>query len=143
MSDKIDKNKSEFIVVKHEAKRANLHYDLRFKMPNSHNWASFAVKKGIPLTGYTKVLANRTHDHSDEDALFLGVIESGYGAGKLSMWDEGKCDILKFTNSHMTIDFKGKKVKGVYHLVSIGMIHSNYKNRGYLLFRGKINVEDK
>jgi len=78
---------SKFIIVKHEARRAGLHFDLRFKMPGSPNWASFAVRKGVPLESGQKVLAIRTHDHSDEEALFLGTIESGYGAGKLSKWD--------------------------------------------------------
>ena len=36
---------SYFVVMKHQAKRAGLHYDLRFKIPNSNLWASFAVKR--------------------------------------------------------------------------------------------------
>lgn len=134
------KTKSRFIVVKHDAKKARLHYDLRFVMPDSKNWMSFAVRKGVPEKQGTKVLAVRTHDHSDEEALFLGTIESGYGAGKLTKYDDGQCIILKFSPSHMIINFQGRKIKGVYHLINIAKISKNkrdYKKQQYMLFKGK------
>jgi len=61
--------------MKHQAKRAGLHYDLRFKMPNSKDWASFAVPKGIPTTPGKKVLAIKTTTHSEKEALLTGVID--------------------------------------------------------------------
>ena len=130
---------SKFIVVKHEAKRAGLHYDLRFKMPGSKNWASFAVRKGVPLEPGKKVLAVRTHDHSDEEALFLGTIETGYGAGNLSKWDSGSCLIEKFTIPHIIVEFKGSKIKGIYHFINVGVSKGRpfYKNKQYMLFKGK------
>jgi hypothetical protein len=64
--------KSRFIIVRHDAIKARLHFDLRFQMPDSKNWASFAVRKGVPLEPGIKVLAVRTNDHSEEEALFLG-----------------------------------------------------------------------
>ena len=131
--------KSKFIVVKHDAKKARLHYDLRFVMPNSKNWMSFAVRKGVPETPGGKVLAVRTHDHSDQEALFLGTIPDGeYGAGKLTKYDDGSCEINKFKPSHIIIDFKGRKIKGVYHLVNIGKFNKrDYKKQQYILFKGK------
>lgn len=129
---------SRFIVVKHDATKARLHYDLRFVMPNSKNWISFAVRKGVPTSSGTKVLAIRTHDHSEKEALFLGTIPEGeYGAGKLSKFDDGKCIITKFTPSHITVEFKGRKIKGVYHLINTGVFNRrNYKKKHYLLFKG-------
>ena len=133
---------SKFIIVKHDAKKARLHYDLRFRMPNSINWMSFAVRKGLPTTPGQKVLAIRTHDHTEKEALFLGTIESGYGAGKLSKYDDGQCIIEKFSPSHITIDFKGKKIKGIYHLINTGVFNKkDYKKQQYLLFKGKIVSE--
>jgi len=71
----------------HEAKKAGRHYDIRFQMPTGSNWDSFATKKEIPMNpGDPKILVYRTRVHSKEEALFTGVIESGYGAGKLSLW---------------------------------------------------------
>jgi bifunctional non-homologous end joining protein LigD len=129
---------AKFIVVKHEAKRAGTHYDLRFEMPNSNLWASFAVRKGVPLEPGKKVLAVRTHDHSREEALFLGTIASGYGAGKFTKWDDGNCIVKKFTSKHIVVDFKGKKIKGLYHLINTGVIDREYKKQNYLLFKSKM-----
>jgi bifunctional non-homologous end joining protein LigD len=130
--------KSRFIVVEHDAKKARLHWDLRFVMPSSKNWMSFAVRKGVPLEVGKKVLAVRTHDHSEEEALMLGTIESGYGAGELKKWDDGNCIIHKFSPSHILIEFKGKKVKGFYHLINTGVVKGQrYKSQQYMLFKGK------
>lgn len=133
--------RSHFVVIKHQAKRAGLHYDLRFKIPKSNLWASFAVRKGVPTKPGQKVLAVRTHDHDRKEALFTGEIKEGYGAGKLTKWDGGSCIIHKYGISHMVIEFKGSKVKGIYHLVSTGVIDKNYKKQTYMLFKGKIVQE--
>lgn len=136
------KTKSQFIVVEHKAKKAGLHFDLRFKMPKSQNWASFAVRKGVPLKPGVRVLAVKTHDHSKKEALMTGKIESGYGAGTLKKWDGGSCDILKYTSSNIAIDFKGSKVKGLYYLINTGVMDkSKYKKSQYMLFKGKIVIE--
>jgi len=130
-------DKSKFIVVKHEAKRAGLHYDLRFIKPDKSNWMSFAVRKGIPTEVGKKHLASRTHDHSDKEALFLGTIESGYGAGKLTKFDDGSCDILKYSPSHIVINFHGKKIKGTYHLINTGVANRKFNENTFMLFKGK------
>ena len=83
--------RSKFIVVEHDAKKARLHWDLRFQMPKSSNWASFAIRKGVPTKPGLKHLAVRTHDHSRAEALFIGIIKDGYGAGRLKKWDDGSC----------------------------------------------------
>lgn len=133
--------RSKFIVVEHHANRARLHFDLRFQMPKSKNWASFAVRKGIPTVPGKKHLAIRTHDHSKSEALFIGTIEKGYGAGKLKKWDDGNCIIHKYSPSHIAIEFKGRKLKGIYHLISTGVVDRNYKRQTYFLFKGKIVTE--
>ena len=133
--------KSKFVVIKHDAKRARLHYDLRFVMPKSKIWASFAVRKGLPDKPGTKVLAVRTHDHTDEEALFIGTIKQGYGAGKLTKFDDGQCIIHKYTPSHIILELKGKKFKGIYHMISTGVMNKrDYKNRSYMLFKSKKKV---
>lgn len=133
------KTKSKFVVTEHDAKRARLHWDLRFRMPKSKNWASFAVRKGVPTQPGKKVLAVRTHDHSEKEALITGTIKSGYGAGTLKEWDRGDCIIHKYTPSHIVVEFKGKKVKGIYHLVSTGVMNKKeYKKKQYLLFKGRL-----
>lgn len=132
---------SHFVVIKHEAKRAGLHYDLRFKIPTSNMWASFAVRKGVPTSPGQKVLAVRTHDHTRDEALFTGKIETGYGTGKLTKFDGGSCVIIKYGTGHIVLDLKGSKLKGIYHLVSTGVIDKDFKSKSYMLFKGKITTE--
>jgi len=135
--------RSKFIVVEHHAKKARLHWDLRFRMPNSKNWASFAVRKGVPTAPGKKVLAVRTHEHSEKEALYIGTIKDGYGAGVLKKWDSGDCLIHKYGRGHMSIEFKGRKLKGLYHLISTGLMNKKeYKKQQYLLFKGKTTLKE-
>lgn len=136
------KVKSKFVVMKHEAKRAGLHYDLRFVMPKSKMWASFAVRKGVPTEPGKKVLAVKTHDHTEKEAMMLGIIDDGYGAGKLSLFDKGDCIIIKYSSGHIVINFKGRKVKGLYHMVSTGVIDKDFKKQTYMLFKSKLTMKD-
>ena len=134
--------RSKFIVVEHDAKKARLHWDLRFQMPKSSNWASFAIRKGVPTKPGLKHLAVRTHDHSRAEALFIGIIKDGYGAGRLKKWDDGSCIIHKYSPSHIAIEFKGRKLKGLYHLINTGVINrKDYKRQQYMIFKGKIVTE--
>jgi len=126
--------------MEHKAKRAGKHYDIRFEKPSSSKWASFACRT-IPKDTGTKVLAIRTADHSKRNALFTGTIDTGlYGAGILDKVDGGKCDIIKFTDRHIVVDFKGSLLKGVYHFINTNVIRKSGKreNKEYLLFKGKV-----
>ena len=127
-------NKSEFVIVKHEAKRAGLHYDFRFIMPQSILWASFAVRKGVPKNTGQKVLAVRTTDHDEKDARLTGILSSGYGAGKFTIQDQGPCEILKYSDRSISIRLKGRKYKGVYHFF---LIANEAKQKNYFLFKGR------
>ena len=130
--------KSKFIIVDHFAKKAGHHQDIRFKKPNGILWDSFAVRKGIPIEAGPKVLAVKTHDHTEKDALFIGEITDGYGTGKLVKFDSGSCIIEKYSNVHMAIRFEGKKIKGLYHFISIKVTKiKDAKLREYFLFKGK------
>jgi hypothetical protein len=130
--------RSKFVVMEHKANKAGLHFDLRFRMPKSKDWDSYAVRKGIPTQPGKKVLAVKTTIHSEKEALLTGKIESGYGAGVLKKWDDGSCDIIKYSDKHIVIDFKGSKVKGIYHFVNTGVIDKDFNKMNYLLFRGKL-----
>lgn len=124
---------AQFIVVEHHAKRAGLHYDLRFEKPNSNMWLSFASRHELTEAEKTKILLNQTEDHTKEDALFIGEIKSGYGAGILKEWDKGTCDILKYREGkYIQLKFKGRKLKGIYHLIKVA-----YKENSWLFFKAK------
>ena len=134
--------KSRFIIVEHDARRAGKHFDLRFIKPKSKLWDSYAVRKGIPTEVGKKVLAIKTRLHTEKDALFIGKIEKGYGAGELKMWDSGSCTILKYHPSHMVVEFNGNKIKGIYHLINLAMnkkiTKQEFKGQQYWLFKGKL-----
>jgi len=127
-------NRSQFVIMQHNARKAGLHFDLRFEIPNSNMWASFAVPKGIPKEVGKKVLAIRTTDHTRKEALFTGRIKDGYGAGILKEWDGGGCAIFKYSKSHISIKFTGKKITGIYHFIST--VKAGDKNEdSYFLFK--------
>ena len=130
-----------FVLHEHDAIRKGKHWDLRFEIPNSKNWASFVFNKFPPLKPAERVYVPRAPDHSEVNALFVGEIKEGeYGAGKLTEVDSGDCDIHKYTNSHIVIDFKGKKIKGVYHFVSTSVFgkKNRYSKKVYAFFKGKL-----
>ena len=136
--------KSKFAIHLHLAKRAGRHYDLRFKMPDSKLWFSGATKKEIPLKRQDdKIIIHRTNDHTEKQALMLGTIDDGYGAGVLKIWDQGDCEILKWMpKRHIVLRFKGKKIKGIYHLLATSIIGGSKKwgsskNKQYLFFKAK------
>lgn len=112
--------RSEFVVVEHKAKRAGLHYDLRIKKPNSNMWASFALRKGVPETPGKRHLSQRQDDHTRKDALVKGEIKKGRGAGFITHLERAPCDIVLWKDDHhIRVDLKGKKFKGIYHIVKM------------------------
>jgi hypothetical protein len=133
---------SKFIILKHEAKRAGLHTDFRFRIPASRKWASFAVRKGVPTEPRVKVLAIRTKDHTEYGALLTGKIGSGYGAGRLTKIDSGYCDVEKYSSTHIVLNLRGNHFTGIYHFLSTGVIDRNYENKSYLLFKGAVMKEN-
>ena len=135
--------KVRFVIHNHKAKRAGYHQDLRFEDPvKSDHWHSFAVPKTVPLQPNQKVLAIKTHIHSEKEALFKGDIPAGeYGGGNLELFDQGIAQLNKFTSAHMILIMQGKKVNGLYHLISLGNVDdTKFKQQNYILFKSKVNI---
>jgi bifunctional non-homologous end joining protein LigD len=131
---------SEYILVKHDAKKAGLHYDLRFEKPNDNVWLSFATtnKESLPPENNNKMTLVKTTLHTRDEALFTGTIERGsYGAGKITKIEKGKCKIIKFSNEHIVVDFKGNKLKGKYHFVNTKKFSSGKDKKLYVFFKAK------
>lgn len=126
--------RSKFIITAHYAERAGFHYDIRFRIPKSKLWDSFATKEDIPLEPGKRILVIRTEKHREKEAIFVGRIEAGYGKGIIEKFDDGECDILKYSQN-IIINFRGEKIKGVYHFINI----STNKNKKdiYLFFKTK------
>ena len=115
-------NQSRFVIQRHRA--SHLHYDLRLEMDGVLK--SWAVPKGPSMNPRDKRLAVQTEDHPVAYLSFEGVIPKGnYGAGKMTIWDEGNYKNLHPQNSlssdyntgKLKIIFHGSKLKGLFTLV--------------------------
>ena len=108
-----------FVVHRHHATR--LHWDVRLEMRGV--LASFAVPQGPPLVPGKRRLAVHTEDHPIEYLTFHGVIPDGYGAGSMTIWDEGTYELLLekpgtgITGGEYKIQFHGKRLVGEYVIV--------------------------
>src|SRR5688500_7801151 len=119
----------QFVVQKHDASR--LHYDFRLELNGVLK--SWAVPKGPSLNPADKRLAMLVEDHPFDYKNFEGIIPQGnYGAGTVSIWDEGTYEAIEdngekikqekhlskaFKNGSIKIRMHRKKLKGEFALV--------------------------
>jgi bifunctional non-homologous end joining protein LigD len=108
-----------YVVHRHHATR--LHWDVRLEIRGV--LASFAVPQGPPLVAGKRRLAVHTEDHPIEYLTFHGVIPDGYGAGTMTIWDQGTYDLLLEKpgtgekGGEYKIQFHGTRLVGEYVIV--------------------------
>jgi bifunctional non-homologous end joining protein LigD len=128
----MSKEENHFIIQEHHAR--HLHYDLRLERDGVLK--SWAVPKGIPEKSGEKHLAVAVEDHPVDYLHFEGTIPDGeYGAGTVSIWDEGTYDAKHWDTDKIEIILHGRRLNGIYVLV-------RFKRAGkdeWLIFR----AEDK
>lgn len=100
-----------FVVHEHHARR--LHWDVRLERDGV--LVSFAVPKGLPEQPGTVRLAVHTEDHPLEYATFSGEIPKGeYGAGRMTIWDQGSYETVKWSDREVSVVLHGERVRGKY-----------------------------
>jgi bifunctional non-homologous end joining protein LigD len=102
-----------FVIQQHDATR--LHWDLRLE--HDGVLLSWALPRGLPWDPRRNHLAVHTEDHPLQYLTFEGHIPDGnYGAGRMTVWDEGTYVAEKLTDSKLTVVFDGRRAQGRYAL---------------------------
>jgi bifunctional non-homologous end joining protein LigD len=135
-----------FVVQKHQAHRAGLHYD--FRLEHGGVLWSWAVRKGPSLDPKDKHVAVHVEDHPIDYADFAGEIPEGqYGAGKVETWDRGTWEPLNnpdegMRKGELTFNLHGQRLNGRFHLVRL-RAKPNQRSRqdNWLLFKGRDDAE--
>ena len=101
-----------YMVHRHDANRAGLHFDLRLEDDGSLK--SWAIPKGMPTSG--RHLAIQTPDHSMEYGRWEGTIKSGYGAGDVKIDTSGTYETIDKSSNNWKFKILTGKYKGVWRL---------------------------
>ena len=116
-----------FVVHRHDASR--LHWDLRLEREGVLK--SWAVPKEPPVDPGVKRLAVEVEDHDLVHIDFEGEIPEGeYGAGTVSIWDDGTYDLLSEHGRRLKLALRGRRLRGDYVLVPL-------EGKNWLFFRTK------
>ena len=134
---------SKIIIMRHNAKKAGLHYDIRIKS-EGNKWFSWrllynAKKDLIVPKSRNPISAIKTTVHSDSEAKFTGTIPDGeYGAGTISKVCECSIDIIKTDGfrTHVVFSFNnGKYIHQKWVLFNISSKSKKNKKRVWILFK--------
>jgi len=111
------KGASRYVIHEHHARR--LHWDLRLERDGV--LACWAIPNGLPETPNDNRFAAATEDHPLEYLEFEGEIPKGqYGAGKISVWDRGTYECLKWEPRKVEVALHGERLDARYALFAIG-----------------------
>jgi len=108
----------DFAVQRHDALRAKTHLDVRIADPETgiaHSWAT----KKLPRPG-EGTYAPQQPDHTLPYLGFEGKIESGYGAGDVSLVRREKTEVVSSSPKEMRFNLYGGRVPEQFSLVRQG-----------------------
>ena len=128
-----------FVVQKHAAHRAGLHWDFRLE----HGGAlwSWAVPKGPSLDPADRRVAIHVEDHPIDYADFQGVIPAGeYGGGSVETWDRGAWEPLEdpetgMRKGNLRFVLHGGRLNGRFTLARLKR-HDPRKQEAWFLIKG-------
>ncbi|MDD3190276.1 MAG: DNA polymerase ligase N-terminal domain-containing protein [Candidatus Pacebacteria bacterium] len=141
-----DKNK-KFRFVVHEHHASHLHFDFRLEMQDDGGeWVlrSWAVPKNLSHEVGVKRLAIAVEDHPVDYIDFEGVIEEGYGAGEVKIFDSGEYEFLEIGKNKdnkinkISVVLHGEIFKGNYELIKTrGFGSGKSRESSWLVFLKK------
>ncbi len=114
-----------FVIQEHHAR--SLHWDLRLERGGV--LVSWALPKGLPESPEQNHLAVHTEDHPLEYATFEGEIPKGeYGGGQMTIWDRGRYEAQKWTDTEVKFVLHGARSSGDFVLFQT-------KDRNWMIHR--------
>lgn len=127
--------KSDFVIHRHDSRKAPLHWDLRFKTEFKTSAYSFVILKHHMPDNGEKLLCKKQPMHPPVWVdLKNTTIESGYGAGSITTIDRGTIYYKVLDNERkIAMYLVGDKYKGAYHLISINQYN-------YLFFKATNSI---
>ena len=114
-----------YMVHKHDATRAGLHWDLRLEQNGVLK--SWAIPKGMPRKSGVRHLAIQTPDHDMDYGKWEGTIPEGsYGAGKVTIDAAGEYQTIEQTKKKWKFECLTGKYTGMWTLI-------HWKNKQWLI----------
>ena len=104
---------TKFVVQKHLARRAGIHFDFRFE--ENAIAPSWAIPKNFSKD--KRRIAIQVEDHTVPYMDFEGVIPSGYGAGEVEIWEKGTLILDERTPDLVRFHVDEGKIKGYWLLM--------------------------
>jgi bifunctional non-homologous end joining protein LigD len=132
-------SKALFVVQKHRAHRAGLHWD--FRLEHGGVLWSWAVPRGPSLDPADRRVAIHVEDHPLDYAAFQGTIPDGqYGAGTVETWDRGTWEPLGdpeegMRKGNLRFVLAGRRLSGRFTLARLKR-RDPRKQEGWFLIKG-------
>lgn len=125
---------SRFTIHLHEAEKAGKHFDIRIEKDGVlKSWATRKIDQLVE-DETKKILLFQTEDHPLGWLNWEGILKSGYGKGKMSVWDSGTYKEVTWDNKNIILDFNGSKINGKYIIMPYNV---GKKQKSYLMFKLK------
>ena len=100
------------VIQEHNAKRAGLHWDVRFE--DNGVLRSFVLPKHKFPEGIERRLMIPVEDHDLDYKDFEGTLDDGYGEGEVKLLYSDYVNVSEFTDTKITFEYNTKWYKMYY-----------------------------